>query len=87
MSNPTIAGRVPAVLNLEPGSYAWCSCGLSANQPFCDGSHAGTGFQPRDLVITEAKRCALCTCKHTKNGPMCDGSHKTLPPATPAPPA
>ena len=27
-------------------SYYWCSCGKSAKQPFCDGSHKGTDFTP-----------------------------------------
>ncbi len=80
MSQPALGGRIPIVLNLEPGTYFWCACGLSKTQPFCDGSHEGTAFQPIELIIPVAKRCALCTCKLSKNSPMCDGSHKTLPP-------
>jgi CDGSH-type Zn-finger protein len=44
MSVPTIAQKGPYPVPVEAGkSYYWCSCGLSKSQPFCDGSHAGTG--------------------------------------------
>jgi len=78
MNKPTIAAKEPAVLELEPGTYYWCSCGKSANQPFCDGSHEGTAFTPKIVEITEKKTVALCQCKHSKNGAFCDGTHKTL---------
>ena len=62
----------------SPGTYHWCQCGESSNQPFCDGSHAGTGFTPMMVEITEKKTVALCQCKQTNNAPMCDGSHSSL---------
>jgi len=77
-NQPTIAATEPAVLELEPGTYYWCSCGKSANQPFCDGSHADTAFVPQVLEITETQTVALCQCKHSKNPPFCDGSHNDL---------
>lgn len=78
MPTPTVAAKGPAVLELEPGRYFWCACGLSKSQPFCDGSHKGSGFQPMKLEIAEKKKVALCQCKHTKGAPMCDGSHRTV---------
>ena len=78
MSEPTIAAKQPAVLTLEPGTYYWCACGRSKEQPFCDGSHKGTDFSPVAFEITEKKQVALCQCKRTATPPFCDGSHKHL---------
>ncbi len=79
MSQPRIADVKPVVGVLKAGEYYWCTCGHSANQPWCDGSHSGSSFTPMQVVISEEKRYAMCTCKHTKNPPFCDGSHKQCP--------
>ncbi|MCP9475464.1 MAG: CDGSH iron-sulfur domain-containing protein [Nitrospira sp.] len=63
---------------MEPGTYYWCSCGRSRDQPFCDGSHQGTEFEPVEFTVTEQKEVALCQCKRTKTPPYCDGTHQTL---------
>ena len=78
MDEPTIADRKPAVLELAAGTYHWCACGQSADQPFCDGSHRGTSFRPQVVTLEEARQVALCQCKHTKEQPFCDGSHRSL---------
>lgn len=76
MSEPKIAATSPAVLELEPGTYWWCACGRSADQPWCDGSHAECDIRPIEVVISEKKRYALCSCKHSATNPFCDGTHK-----------
>ncbi|KAF0180123.1 MAG: CDGSH-type iron sulfur domain-containing protein [Limisphaerales bacterium] len=78
MSQPNICQRSPLVQKVEPGTYWWCACGLSKTQPFCDGSHKGTEFSPKEVEITEAKQVAWCMCKHSQNGAHCDGSHKRV---------
>ncbi len=76
---PKIAGKSPIRVELEAGkTYAWCSCGESTNQPFCDGSHKGTDFTPVVFTAEVSKPCGMCTCKQTKNDYSCDGSHKSL---------
>jgi len=79
MSEPVIAQRKPYVLELEAGSYHWCACGRSNNQPFCDGSHQGTGIEPLAFEVKEAGKVWLCGCKHSAHKPYCDGAHKYLP--------
>ena len=79
MSDPIVAQKFPFVQKAEPGVYFWCACGRSKGQPFCDGSHKGTGFAPFKTEIKEAKTVAWCGCRHTKSSPFCDGSHGKLP--------
>ena len=51
MSKPEIAKAGPYIVDVEPGTYYWCSCGKSKSQPFCDGSHAGTDFAPFEIEL------------------------------------
>jgi len=78
MPEPKIAQRSPFVQPTAAGTYAWCACGGSQNQPFCDGTHKGSGFTPVKVTIAEAKTVAWCGCKHSKHPPFCDGTHATL---------
>ena len=78
MSEPVIANKFPYVSDLEAGEYWWCSCGKSKNQPFCDGSHKGSEFNPVKFELTEKTKVFLCGCKHTATPPFCDGTHKNL---------
>ena len=79
MTTPKIAARHPIGVDLESGkSYAWCACGQSQNQPFCDGSHVGTEFTPLSFTADNDGKAYLCQCKRTANPPYCDGTHKTL---------
>ena len=83
---PKIATKAPMKVEVEAGkTYFWCSCGLSNNQPFCDGAHkAHTDEQGRSLMksviyqATENKTVYFCGCKNSKNGVLCDGTHKQL---------
>ena len=68
----------PLAVDLEAGkTYYWCSCGKSARQPFCDGSHLGSQFAPVPYTPAKTGIAHLCACKKTHSAPLCDGSHAT----------
>ena len=76
MNLPKRAGDTPAKVTLEADKkYAWCSCGLSENQPFCDGHHKGSGMSPHIFSVESEVSKNLCNCKATNNHPFCDVSH------------
>lgn len=79
MDLPKVAAKNPIPVELEEGkTYAWCTCGLSDKQPWCNGAHRGTEFVPQKFVAEETKTAYMCQCKATKNPGFCDGAHKAL---------
>ena len=78
MAMPESPQKKPYVLDESPGKRAWCACGLSKKQPFCDGSHSGTEFRPIVVDVEQAGKVAWCGCKKSGNKPYCDGSHSRL---------
>jgi len=79
MDLPKVAAKTPIRVEVEEGKkYAWCTCGLSDKQPFCNGAHKGTEFRPTVFTAEESKTISFCQCKASKNGYRCDGTHKSL---------
>lgn len=77
MDKPVRAAELPFGIEVEAGqTYFWCACGLSATQPFCDGSHKDTGFTPVRYEAEQEGKVFFCGCKATGKQPLCDGSHK-----------
>ncbi|MDX1804922.1 MAG: CDGSH iron-sulfur domain-containing protein [Alcanivorax sp.] len=76
MDKPQVPTRQPYPVELKKGDRVfWCACGRSANQPFCDGSHLGSGFTPVAYTAPRDKIVFFCGCKHSRKGAVCDGSH------------
>jgi len=79
MAEPVIAQKSPFATEVEEGkSYWWCACGLSKEQPFCDGSHKGTDLEPKKYNAKISGTVYFCGCKNTKDTPLCDGTHSKL---------
>jgi len=79
MTKPNVADNKPAKVELEKGKeYYFCTCGQSANQPYCDGSHQGGVFTPQAFIAEKDGTAYLCACKQTANAPFCDGKHLML---------
>jgi glutamate synthase domain-containing protein 2/CDGSH-type Zn-finger protein len=77
MKKPVVADNTPVAVELEADrQYHFCTCGRSATQPFCDGSHAGSGFTPMAFTPRDPGEAWLCRCKHSADAPYCDGTHK-----------
>ncbi len=70
-------GIRPIVVDETAGKKAYCQCGLSANLPYCDGSHSreGTGLAPIVVTIDAPEKKAICQCHRSGSRPWCDGTH------------
>ncbi|RBW58950.1 CDGSH iron-sulfur domain-containing protein [Ruegeria sp. A3M17] len=76
---PKPAQKAPYPVDVTEGkTYFWCACGKSERQPFCDGSHKGTQYEPVKFTAETSKKVFFCGCKQTANPPLCDGSHSKL---------
>lgn len=70
--------KTPYKIAVEEGKlYAWCSCGHTQTEPFCNGAHRDHSSEKKSLkfIAKESKEVYLCTCKKTRTPPYCDGSH------------
>lgn len=74
-----IAQKGPYQVELTAGrSYFFCRCGRSKKQPFCDGTHKGTGIDPQEFKVDTTGTFNLCGCKASDDMPFCDGTHNML---------
>ena len=79
MTKPVTPVYHPFPLEVEKDkTYHWCACGLSANQPFCDGSHKDTDIRPVAWTAPKNKIVFFCGCKQSAKAPLCDGTHSGL---------
>ncbi|UWQ54879.1 CDGSH iron-sulfur domain-containing protein [Leisingera caerulea] len=76
---PDIAQKAPFPVEVTEGkTYFWCACGKSSRQPFCDGSHKDTAFEPVKYKAEKDGKVFFCGCKHSGKKPLCDGTHSKL---------
>jgi CDGSH iron-sulfur domain-containing protein 3 len=79
MDAPIPAQKAPYGVEVEAGKrYFWCACGRSKDQPFCDGSHKGTGLVPLMYTAEKTGQVWFCGCKATTKSPLCDGTHNRI---------
>lgn len=77
--SPKIAQTAPYPVEVTAGkTYFWCTCGHSSKQPFCDGSHKVTSFEPMKYTAEKDGKLFFCGCKATGKAPLCDGSHNKI---------
>ena len=72
--------NAPILIAETLGIKNYCTCGESANKPYCDGSHSAkaTDKTPIEFVVEEERRLAICDCGKSGRSPICDGTHSKL---------
>lgn len=76
--DPVVAQKAPAPVNEEPVARWWCACGRAASQPYCDGSHRGTGITPVRVEIASAGAAWYCVGKAAASQPRSERGHGRL---------
>ena len=75
MKRPACPQNGPYVVVVEQGrEYLWCSCGLSKLQPWRDGSHKGSSYEPIAFTAPLSAEFHMCGCKRSNNKPYCFGN-------------
>ena len=59
--------NAPYVKDEKPGKIAWCACGESENQPYCDGSHDRKNTGKRPVIVVIVVSC--CCGTHLDDSP------------------
>ncbi|XP_030589756.1 uncharacterized protein LOC115783189 isoform X1 [Archocentrus centrarchus] len=62
-TQPVPAARLPYRVKLSAGKhYAWCACGHSKKQPFCDGTHRteAPSIAPLRFTADKDRTALLC---------------------------
>lgn len=84
-SNETaiVYDRKPIRIKCKEGRiYMWCACGMSRNQPFCDGTHKIIQFnislKPIPWSCRKTGYYWFCNCKKSGKKVFCDGTHIQL---------
>jgi CDGSH-type Zn-finger protein len=76
MEKARLAGKSPQMVKLKKDEEKyWCACGMSDTQPWCNGAHQKSSFNPVAFTMDTDKEVAICLCKQTSNPPFCDGTH------------
>ena len=61
---PRLVACEPITIKVQPGkTYSWCTCGLSATQPFCDNAHRnieGTPYRSIKVVFDKEEEILFC---------------------------
>ena len=56
------------------GKRPYCVCGLSAEMPYCDGSHSGRHRPRRVANAAHDLGMVFCSCGKSSKAPFCEPS-------------